>query len=518
MNGMKFRSISILVAVVLSISFCKSQVTNSTLQRTVLCGKTADSIKSIKIIVVREDTIVRNAHDYSNFEVAVVGGKFHFNIDVNYPIYLIPTTVVNMSIIDLFGVGSTRYTPWGILLEPGDSVFTDAYNRINTNFENISFSGRGSDKLICIQDIIRKSKSFLWPIAKENVDRFSLVDSVNFMIDSIVNSFGGRISQLSKTIIRSQYITMASLDVSEYIMGGQRINLERKRITDPKIIKILEERTQEADRLIDMNNANLIFSPNINYPSKLIKRILVNYVTRKAVSPIYTYMDNFDIKREYYDVLSEALRNVPIRNKALGLFIKEGLNHYGLNEEIEGIILKYLESSSTKDKYYSSIQTMYDWYKNGSLSAGTPAFTMPLFDLNGNHFSLSSLKGKIVLIDFMFTGCVGCKSMVPKLKKVEEHFQGINDIAFASISADTKASIGKEYMAKGEFYFVPESVYLYVGNEGFEHPILKYYHIASYPTLIIIDKNGRLITSKAPDPRFDNGFKLTELLEAVLSK
>jgi cytochrome oxidase Cu insertion factor (SCO1/SenC/PrrC family) len=57
-------------------------------------------------------------------------------------------------------------------------------------------------------------------------------------------------------------------------------------------------------------------------------------------------------------------------------------------------------------------------------------FSLP--DTNGVYHSLKELKGKVVILDFWFTGCGACKTMVsafkiePSLKSKEIEFVSIN--------------------------------------------------------------------------------------------
>jgi thiol-disulfide isomerase/thioredoxin len=111
----------------------------------------------------------------------------------------------------------------------------------------------------------------------------------------------------------------------------------------------------------------------------------------------------------------------------------------------------------------------------------------------------------------MFTGCPGCAQMVPSLTKVEEQFNN-REVVFISISID-KNKVWKNDKNK---YSAPGSLFLYTNNEGSDHPIIEYYRAQNYPQLVLIDKQGKLITNNAPDPRRDNGKELTIMIEEAL--
>lgn len=62
-----------------------------------------------------------------------------------------------------------------------------------------------------------------------------------------------------------------------------------------------------------------------------------------------------------------------------------------------------------------------------------PDFTFE--DINGDSFSLSDFKGKLVFIDVLATWCKPCLKEIPDLKKLQKNLEG-SDIHFVGISID----------------------------------------------------------------------------------
>jgi thiol-disulfide isomerase/thioredoxin len=124
---------------------------------------------------------------------------------------------------------------------------------------------------------------------------------------------------------------------------------------------------------------------------------------------------------------------------------------------------------------------------------GSVAYNFHLPDTNKKEIHLGDFKGKIVFIDFWFTGCGSCSAYYTReLSKAEAYFKKDIDVAFISVSVDT----GFEHWKKsvnGGLYTSPDIVNLYTGGRGIYDPVTKYYSIASFPHPMLIDKKGRVI-------------------------
>ncbi|MDP9077777.1 MAG: TlpA family protein disulfide reductase [Bacteroidota bacterium] len=145
---------------------------------------------------------------------------------------------------------------------------------------------------------------------------------------------------------------------------------------------------------------------------------------------------------------------------------------------------------------------------------GAAAFNFDLPDMSGKRHQLGDYKGKAVFIDFWFTGCGNCMRVAPFLKEIEEKFQG-KEVVFLSVNMDKnkKQWVNSEKTHK---YTSPYVVNLFTEGQELNHPICKYYAVDGGPTLILIDKNGRLLNNPV-DPRIDGGKNLIELINRELA-
>ena len=110
-----------------------------------------------------------------------------------------------------------------------------------------------------------------------------------------------------------------------------------------------------------------------------------------------------------------------------------------------------------------------------------PDFTLK--DINGQSFTLSEQKGKVVFLDFWATWCPPCQMSVPELIKLHEDYKD-KDVVIASISVDEN----------------PRKVVEFVAAKGIKHRQLlvddsqvdRMYGVRGIPTFVVIDKNGKI--------------------------
>lgn len=115
-----------------------------------------------------------------------------------------------------------------------------------------------------------------------------------------------------------------------------------------------------------------------------------------------------------------------------------------------------------------------------------PDFTLKA--VNGKDLSLSSFKGKVVVLVFWATWCPSCKDEMPKLRRLygEMKDRGVEVLA---VSSDYSMDSLKEYLAKNSFDF---NIAYDVKRE-----VTRKYKISFLPVSFLIDRNGN-IAEKIP--------------------
>lgn len=132
---------------------------------------------------------------------------------------------------------------------------------------------------------------------------------------------------------------------------------------------------------------------------------------------------------------------------------------------------------------------------NNALARGKPAYNFTLADIYGKLISLNQFKGKVVFLDFWFTGCTSCLGYYQNtVSKVEKQFEDNLDVVFISISVDgsKRRWINSVYAGKITSPTASNVVNLYAGGDEYNTEVIKHYKINGYPMPLLIDKDGKI--------------------------
>jgi thiol-disulfide isomerase/thioredoxin len=137
---------------------------------------------------------------------------------------------------------------------------------------------------------------------------------------------------------------------------------------------------------------------------------------------------------------------------------------------------------------------------------GAQAPDIALTDPDGNIRKLSSLKGKVVLIDFWASWCGPCRKENPNVVAV---YQKYHDLGFEiySVSLDKDRDSWLKAIAKDNLLW-PDHVsdLKYWKSEG-----AAAYGVTSIPYTVLVDKKGRIVAKKLRGEELEN--KVKELLK-----
>lgn len=203
--------------------------------------------------------------------------------------------------------------------------------------------------------------------------------------------------------------------------------------------------------------------------------------------------DAIELKRlgAQYDSVKPFVRNVIIdfineNNKsAVSLFIiDEALIYQITPEELQPIVDNFDESIH-QSKYYKSLTK---WLKNQQrVAIGQPFVDISMPDTTGTMLSLSSFKGKWILLDFWSTRCPPCRKENPKLAKLYKKY---NESGFEifSVSFDRTKEEWQKSMAKDGVIWTQVSEL-----KGWNNQARTDYCIETLPHLILINPEGIIV-------------------------
>ncbi len=129
----------------------------------------------------------------------------------------------------------------------------------------------------------------------------------------------------------------------------------------------------------------------------------------------------------------------------------------------------------------------------GKIQPGVEAPDFTLNDIDGNPLTLSSLRGKYVVLDFWGSWCGWCIKASPEKKESNAKYK--DNVEYLGIDCNDTEQKWKDAVEKNEL------PWLHVRNADAED-VTKLYVIQGYPTKIVVDPEGKIahiIVGESPE-------------------
>ncbi len=123
-------------------------------------------------------------------------------------------------------------------------------------------------------------------------------------------------------------------------------------------------------------------------------------------------------------------------------------------------------------------------------TVGAPDFTLPIVSgsgLTGQTLTLSSLRGKVVLLEFMEPWCPHCQDMAPVLEKLYTQY-GNGNVVLLSIAGPWQGATAQD---TANFIKNYGSSWSYVFDSS--GSVVSEYGVTGTPTFLILGKDGSIV-------------------------
>lgn len=188
--------------------------------------------------------------------------------------------------------------------------------------------------------------------------------------------------------------------------------------------------------------------------------------------------------------------------------------------------LFYLKGEFSKDSLQHIYNNLKPEFKNSSygqriatylkvgdiLKEGDSYTDFEAMDKDGKKHRLSDIKGKYVLLDFSATYCGPCVSSITDLKNISRNYS--DKVEIITFSADGGKGIWMEGLKRDN----PTWLSLWDGKGSYGETMLKY-GINGYPTFVIIDPQGKIISKMVGyDKPENNKGNIETKIDEVMAK
>ncbi|MDQ1805026.1 redoxin family protein [Chryseobacterium sp. CKR4-1] len=431
---------------------------------------------ALQVTIGITDPMLNLGLQYYADTALINNGKCQFSFDIKYPSFMC---------LRINNKYATMPGDYYVLIEPNDNITFDIPSIKEADFfgwgiMKVNISGKGSKKI----NLYKKAMGRCLKLYAKDPDYAK--QSISYMYESTDK----KLSVINSTL-----------------KEDKTVHINIKNIIKAQIYGSVMTALMRSSKRSESDSLRFLFDKYIIRKKRMdvfYKKDVVRYggtigsylILSEFKNPATVGADDFEKKNriQYAEILVKRLKNYPeIRDYLLSRHLISSIRS-GFDSTTVKLYGYYCNESDFNNPNYNTVVELYNDMER-KLSVGKPFYNFSLPDSMGKFHNLTEFKGKVLVIDFWYNGCGGCKLMVPVLEQIENEIKGQN-IQFISIGIDNR-ELWLEGIGK---YSSSNSLQLYTNAKSKEHPMMKYLNIYAYPRLIVVDKEGNIV-AVPPEPR-----------------
>ncbi len=313
------------------------------------------------------------------------------------------------------------------------------------------------------------------------------IDSANIVGGKF--TFKGKMALPDLRILRlneKQYFAQFFLENADITVKAKKDSLRNTKITGSPSQDVFQIYVSEMERL----NKEGAALKNKYYAAKNVGN---NSEADKAKIDYQAMMDNnLVFTKNFVKEHSSSIVAAYITAGQLAMQIDEN--------ELESIVSKFPPEFNTTD-YVIKLKDMIQEQKKTSVGNLAPDFTMN--DPDGKPIQLSSLRGKVVLVDFWASWCSPCRQENPNVVKLYEQYHS-KGFEILGVSLDREKEKWLQAIKDDKLSWIHVS-----DLQFWQNAAARMYGVYNIPQSFLLDKEGKIIGKGMKVDQLDK--KLAEL-------
>ncbi len=233
-----------------------------------------------------------------------------------------------------------------------------------------------------------------------------------------------------------------------------------------------------------------------------------NFSSTPNISPVRIDSMNKSLEKQYVALVGEHnkyLKNLVEKNTS-SFAALAAIQQLPPDEFLEtyikmddNLFAKYPNSQYAK-MFHADVQS------RKKLAPGTPAPEIKMNTPDGKSLALSSLKGKIVLLDFWASWCAPCRAENPNVVKAYAKYKSKGFEVF-SVSLDKEVDKWKQAIQKDNLSWTSHVSDL----QAWQSPVISTYNFKGIPYNVLISKDGKILAKNLRGEELEK--KLAEVFQ-----